>query len=75
MEFKPLNFPTKVFYSDEKNQVFVFYRQGQAFSVNVKNLCCQEPSYKKRDSLKNLIEQQDLDFTKNAKKCQDSATY
>ena len=56
MEHSPLNFPAKVFYSDEKNQVYVFYRQGQAFSINVKNICCTKPHYGRRESIQKLVE-------------------
>lgn len=32
------NFPYKCFYNDEKNEVYSFYRQGQAFCINPSNL-------------------------------------
>jgi hypothetical protein len=32
------NFPYKCFYNEEKNQVYSFYRQGQAFCINPDNL-------------------------------------
>lgn len=39
METNSKNFPYKCFYNDEKNEVYLFYRQGQAFTINPNNPC------------------------------------
>jgi len=35
MDWNPENFPYKCFYSEEENEVYSFYRQGQGFRVPI----------------------------------------
>lgn len=37
MDCSKKNFPYKSFYNDDKNEIYSFYRQGQAFKINAKN--------------------------------------
>lgn len=34
METNGKNFPFKCFYNDDRNEVYVFYRQGEALTIN-----------------------------------------
>ena len=34
MKTNAKNFPFKCFYNDEKNEIYLFYRQGEAFTIN-----------------------------------------
>ena len=40
MECNSTNFPQKCFYNEDADEIYVFYRQGQCFTINARKLDC-----------------------------------
>ena len=56
MVVNPQNFPYRCFYSEETNEAYSFYRQGQAFRVPIQEVDCPKNAGKADYYLEQILD-------------------